>query len=134
MYDDWSDSTIFSEDLLGVASPSTSDHSLNTGVFANISVPSGSNYMDWDIQSTGSLNPFVNAYGYLRSPWNNNPTPLLSRYDHVYGTSTVSIPTCSEVSNCYKSNTLAKVLCVILFMLCLLILIFWYSFLMTADE
>ena len=26
-----------------------------------------------------------NAYGLLRSPWNTDPNPFLSRHDHIFG-------------------------------------------------
>ncbi|CAM9528588.1 unnamed protein product, partial [Hapterophycus canaliculatus] len=26
-----------------------------------------------------------NSYGMLRSPWNNDPTPFMTRSDHLYG-------------------------------------------------
>lgn len=27
----------------------------------------------------------TNAYGLLRSPWNTDPNPFLTRHDHVFG-------------------------------------------------
>jgi hypothetical protein len=41
-------------------------------------VPDGSAFVSsWSIAKEGSLNPYVNAYGHLRSPWNNNPSKVL---------------------------------------------------------
>jgi hypothetical protein len=108
LYDSWDDSAVFADDVLGVASPTTADYSLQTGVWANISVPDGSPYTEWDVSAQGSLNPFVNGYGWLRSPWNNNPTPLLSRHGSVYGTTTTTMPTCELMAACYKSDKLTS--------------------------
>jgi hypothetical protein len=108
LYDNWNDSAVFADDWLGVATPSTADHSLQTGVWANISVPDGSAYTEWDVAAEGSLNPFLNGYGWLRSPWNNNPTQTLSRYDRVYDTSTTTMPTCDMMYACYNSDKLTS--------------------------
>lgn len=107
LYDSFDESAIFGDDWLGVSAPTTSDYSLQTGVFANIPIPDGSKYLDWDISKEGSLNPFVNAYGWLRSPWNNNPAKYISRHDSVYGTTTTTMPDCKLMSACYNSGHLS---------------------------
>jgi hypothetical protein len=107
-FDHWNDSSVFSDDLLGTAGPSTSDYSLQTGVWANTEVPDGSAYVNgWSIAETGSLNPFVNGYGLLRSPWNNNKAKTISRHGTCYDTDTTSMPTCELMSACYNSGKLS---------------------------
>lgn len=73
LYDQWNESAVFADNILGEASPTTPDYSLQTGIWGFTPILDGSAYNDWDIAAEGSLNPFVNAYGDLRSPWNNNP-------------------------------------------------------------
>ena len=61
----------------------------------------------WDIQKTGSLNPYVNAYGLMRSPWNNNPSPYIGRHNTTYGVATTTMPDCGVMSSCYGSKSLS---------------------------
>jgi hypothetical protein len=46
-------------------------------------MPDGDEYHEWSISETGSLNPYVNAYGHMRSPWNNNPMQVRVRVKTV---------------------------------------------------
>ena len=111
LYDYWFESTIFDDDVLGTASPTTSDHSLTTGIWANIEAPDGSDYTDFDVASEGTLNPYINAYGYLRAPWNNNPTPIISRYNYTYdklASDVLPYPACHTMFSCYNVTTLAS--------------------------
>jgi hypothetical protein len=108
-YDDYTDSPFFYDDWFGKASPGTSDYSLNTGRFANISMPDGTKY-SWDQSATGSLNPFKNPYGYMRTPWNMNKSPYFGRHNLTYGYSSFgSMPTCNDMYDCYRSTTLSDV-------------------------
>ena len=50
---------------------------LAAGSWAGLAMPNGSaDLEDWDLSTMKSLNPFVNAYGHMRSPWNNNPSQV----------------------------------------------------------
>ena len=106
LYDAWYNSDVFADDLLGIATPLNDDHTLDTGIFADIKMPSGKNYLDWDVAVEKTLNPFVNAYGYMRSPWNNNPSNLLSRFNLTYTGSTTTMPDCDLMMKCFNSNNL----------------------------
>ena len=109
LYDEWWMSKIFSDDIFGANANMDSDtHTVTTGVFANLQMPSGEPYEDFDIAAEGSLNPFVNAYGLLRSPWNNNPSSTLSRHNMTYDRSiTLPFPTCSVMYSCYVRDSLS---------------------------
>jgi len=94
-------------------------------IWEGISIP----YVDypWDIESSGSLNPYVNAYSMhmLRAPWNNNPSAYIGtlsrlrfkdlalsigRRNTTYGSSGYSsFPTCSDLASCYNSASLSEV-------------------------
>lgn len=108
LYDYWWQSPIFNDDWFGEASPSTADHSLRSGRWAGLKFPDGSSYKsNWDISSSKSLNPFVNGQGHLRSPWNNNPSQVLSRCNRTYGADETVMPKCDEINSCFKSASLA---------------------------
>jgi hypothetical protein len=107
----WVDSPIFDDDWFGEM-PGNDEHIISSGTWEGVTVPDGSPYKDWDIKSTGSLNPFVNAYGALRSAWNSNPLPYISRYNFSYGadiTGTLGRPGCKIMSDCYASSSIAEV-------------------------
>eukprot|EP01035_Chromulina_nebulosa_P017802 gene17802-23410_t len=106
LYDNWQDSPVFNDDWFGDNSPTTEDHSLVTGRWADISTPTYES-SGWSIADTGSLNPFRNARGQLRSPWNNNPSNKFSRFNLTYSTSTQMIPSCGSVSSCIKSTSIS---------------------------
>eukprot|EP01035_Chromulina_nebulosa_P018000 gene18000-23638_t len=110
LYDDWQDSPIFNDDWFGDNSPGNDLHELNTGRWGDILVPSGESYIDWSIAETSSLNPFVNGRGHLRSPWNNNPSRYIGRYNSTYGAAEIDMPTCDIVYECYRSTELGYML------------------------
>ena len=64
----------------------------------------------WSIADENSLQPYVNAYGDLRSPWNNNPSINLGRYNMSYHSSAMNVPGCDSVNDGYHLNTLAETL------------------------
>ena len=104
-YDEWYDSPIFDSDWLGSARPAS--HVME-GTFADALLPDGSKY-DWNISAEGSLNPFQNAYGAMRSPWNNNPTKVIGRSNLTYGEATaMSFPNCVTMYDCYSKDTMAE--------------------------
>jgi hypothetical protein len=51
----------------------------------------------------------TNAYGLLRSPWNLNSEPFVTRSDSVVGQSYMggSLPGCSAIKSCFDSTTLS---------------------------
>ena len=104
-------SPVFNSEWFGIASPTNGDHRIDDESFwANVKFPSGAPYSKWNIKASGSLNPYVNAYGYLRSPWNNNPVEGICRSNSTYGyTMANSLPSCDVFKACFQSKTLAEV-------------------------
>ena len=111
LYDSWSDSPMFQADWFG-EEPTNTDHVISDGgLWDGVEVVDGTSYgEDWDIASTGSINPFSNAYGQLRSPWNNNNNTLISRMSTTYGMTQYSaMPTCSVLQDCFSSSSMSDV-------------------------
>ncbi|CAN0344074.1 unnamed protein product, partial [Scytosiphon promiscuus] len=51
-----------------------------------------------------------NSYGLLRSPWNSDPTPYVTRHNMTNGKVSLSRPsivTCSEYEACFDNDNLA---------------------------
>jgi hypothetical protein len=111
LYENWWDSPIFDADWFGEANPSTSDHSIDDGGrWSGLKMPSAAKYSDWSIKDEGSLNPFTNAYGLMRGPWNNNPSMKLGRHNTTFGKSSYStMPSCSSLQDCFLSTSFADV-------------------------
>eukprot|EP01035_Chromulina_nebulosa_P020096 gene20096-26092_t len=110
LYDHWYNSVVFDKDWFGENSPSNSDHKISDGsIWQDITTPAGKEYLDWDITSSGSLNPFVNAYGMLRSPWNNNPSNYIGRHNQTYSTDAFDgFPECKSLKSCFDSRSMAE--------------------------
>jgi len=110
-YETIQQSEIFRPDWFGEASPGNAEHRIDDGGFwSEIKFPDGEKYAsNWDIGATGSLNPHVNAYGLLRSPWNNNPSPYLGRRNSTYGVRRSFLPTCKDFKRCFQKKTLTEV-------------------------
>ena len=71
----WRSSPIFADDWFGIASPDNDLHTVSEGRWAF--VPSMTHA--WEFSEVH------NSYGVLRAPWNNDPTPFMTRHDHIYG-------------------------------------------------
>ena len=111
LYEEWSDSPIFEDDWFGESSPINFAHKIKDGGrWEGIKVPDGSPYSEWSIKETGSLNPYINAYGHMRSPWNNNPFQEIARHNETYSmTQYDTMPTCSTLQSCFKSTSMADI-------------------------
>ena len=109
LYDHWSESPIFDADWFGMSSPTNPEHKIDDGGrWDELLVPDGDTYSEWSILDTGSLNPYVNGFGHMRSPWNNNPFQQLGRHNKTYSmTQYETMPECSVLQSCFKSTTLA---------------------------
>lgn len=111
LYSSSEDSIVWSKDWFGEMSSDNGFHTLNDNSFwANVTLPSGESYESWDISTTGSLNPYINAYKQLRSPWNNNISPNILRENTMYyptGNSYSEYPTCSTLYTAFDSAALA---------------------------
>lgn len=117
----WSTSEIFSDDWFGPASPDNADHVLATGrwaytaaarvdtstnppVASETGVGGGAAAVGGGARGAGPTSVPHNAWGLLRSPWNTNPTPFVTRYEYQDGaTAWGSLPTCNDFLTCYKA-------------------------------
>ncbi|CAM9942282.1 unnamed protein product [Scytosiphon promiscuus] len=75
---DWSNfrtSSIFSDDWFGSAAPGNAMRTPDRGRFGYIPT----------MLDAAEYSVVHNSYGMLRSPWNNDPTPFLTRSDHLLG-------------------------------------------------
>jgi hypothetical protein len=112
LYDNLADSPIFSNDMLGEMNPTNEEHRIMDGSFwSTVKLPDGTKYKEgWDISRTGSLNPYVNAFGVMRSPWNNNPSEYIGRHNLTYGASQYStLPSCNLLQSCFQSDNMADI-------------------------
>ena len=72
---DWRSSSVFAESWFGAASPDNELHTVDTGRFAFTPA----------MTDARAFSKIFNSYGVLRAPWNNDPTPFMTRHDHIYG-------------------------------------------------
>jgi len=72
---DWRDSKVFSSSWFGHGSPENSLHTVTDGRFG----------FTRTMTRAEGFSIVTNSYGLLRSPWNNDPTPFMTRSSKVYG-------------------------------------------------
>ena len=93
--DDWTSSKIFNDDWFGPVANATTHYVLSSGRWNHMPVLTNA----WDYSE------IVSPYGYLRSPWNCNPNPFLSRSREVFGKKDVAAyPDCSEFYTAFNSS------------------------------
>ena len=96
--DDWSDSFFMKADMFGpLSAPNAIDHSVGEvkGRFSGIELP---NNYSW---------PTHNGFGFATTPWNNNPSRLLTRSTSICGLSTTgyALPGCQILEGLFtKTN------------------------------
>ena len=83
--DTWRESMVFARDWFGDASPDNDLHTMTQGRWAWTPA-----YID-----KANFSDVHNSYGILRAPWNNDPTPFLTRSSEIYG-----IPNNMKPSGC----------------------------------
>ena len=96
-------SIIFSEDWFSSASPANARHAVDGGRFAYTAVKSDAR----------EFSAITNPYGLLRSPWNTNSAPFLTRFSKVLGYTYdgYSLATCDDFANVLsETDTLATYL------------------------
>ena len=87
---DFRDSKVFSDDWFGAANPANSLHVIAQGRFAFVPT----------MTDAHKFTETYNSYGLLRSPWNNDPTPFMTRSSEIYGYENNLKPSgCSEYEN-----------------------------------
>ena len=86
--DDWTSSTIFDDEWFGPASPNNTAHIVDRGTWAYTKI----------MEKASGFSVIHNPYGLLRSPWNTNPTPYVTRSRFVLGLkdSGYGIPSCTQ--------------------------------------
>ena len=91
-------SQIFQPDWLGAISPKGEDHVVDEGRWAYTEVHKYPKDSDRDL--------IRNPYGLLRSPWNTDKTPFITRYKDVLGVrgGGFSVPGCSDFKTTYKKD------------------------------
>jgi hypothetical protein len=110
LYDLWYQSDVFRDDWFGAADSVTDDHSIARGLWAGLQMPEGDPELvnSWDMATEKSLQPYINARGMLRSPWNNNPSKAVGRHNTTYGVSTTVEPNCEIMQAGYHSSSYAS--------------------------
>mmetsp|Transcript_34015 Transcript_34015/g.44916 ORF Transcript_34015/g.44916 Transcript_34015/m.44916 type:complete len:671 (-) Transcript_34015:267-2279(-) len=73
--EDFRNSQIFSDDWFGDADPNNGLRTVDRGRWAYVPTMTGAR----------GFSDVVNSYGLLRAPWNNDPTPFLTRSATIYG-------------------------------------------------
>eukprot|EP00903_Cladosiphon_okamuranus_P013777 g12823.t1 len=92
---DYGDSEIFQDDWFGEASPNNEFHTVDRGRWAYTPVMQDA----WD---------FVhNPYGLLRTPWNTDPTPYVTRHNKTNAMDLTNVVTCGQYQSCFNKDTLA---------------------------
>jgi hypothetical protein len=92
----WRQSPVFGPQWFGTASPDNEWHTVTEGRWAF--VPTMAN--------ARNFSRITNSYGLLRAPWNNDPTPFMTRHDHVYGFFNNLEPRgCDGYAKCLEFNT-----------------------------
>ncbi|CAN0341395.1 unnamed protein product, partial [Ectocarpus sp. 8 AP-2014] len=89
---DYGESQVFAADWFGDASPDNSLHTVDKGRWAYLS------------EATDYVH---NPYGLLRSPWNVDGTPFVTRYNLTNGEDKTDVVSCGMYQACFDSTTLA---------------------------
>lgn len=93
--DAWRRSEMFGDDLFGTTNPNNQYHAADRGRWGYLSIPSDM----WNSTTDG-----VNAYGYLRAPWNLNDSPYVSRSDHVFEFQESTFSDCASTRSLLQSS------------------------------
>ena len=98
---DWANSTIFADDWFGRASPLNGEHIVDRGRWAYLGIR----------QNARAFSNITNAYGFLRSPWNTEPRPYLTRSKMVLDYPNAgyeTLPTCADMKMCFNSTSVSS--------------------------
>ncbi|CAM9254244.1 unnamed protein product [Phaeothamnion confervicola] len=94
--EDWRNSPVFSGDWFGEAAPSNTLRTVTAGRFAYAPA----------MAQAREFSALTNSYGLLRGPWNNDPTPFMTRSDTVAGYSQNLKPSgCAEYFKAMRKET-----------------------------
>lgn len=103
---DWTKSIVWHNSWFGPASPTNDQHAIDKGRFAYTHVSKVTK------ENHGMFSRIRNPYGYLRSPWNTNPTPFVMRSQYVLGSKNGqwTLPDCSLFQMAYTTTELSGML------------------------
>lgn len=92
----WRQSPVFADDWFGMGSPDNDLHTVTRGRWSFVPVMTRA----WNFSKVH------NSYGLLRAPWNNDPTPFMTRFRQVYGLENNIKPSgCREYSVAMKKTS-----------------------------
>ena len=99
--DNWQASQIFNESWFGETSPSGRDHTVTTGRWAYTSVKANAR----------TYSNITNPWGLLRSPWNTNPVPYVTRHDKILGDGNYqsTFPGCFDFDTAIQQTSLTDI-------------------------
>lgn len=93
---DWRTSKVFSDDWFGEAAPKNSLHTVTSGRWAYVPMRTEA----WDYSA------YTNSFGVMRGPWNNDPTPYVTRTDTIAGYPNNLKPRgCGGFNKCLRYNS-----------------------------
>ncbi|CAN0120597.1 unnamed protein product [Pylaiella littoralis] len=92
---DYGESVVFEDDWFGEASPDNNLHTMDRGRWAYLPLMKDA----WDYVH--------NSYGLLRTPWNTDSTPYVTRHNKTNGQDITGVVTCGQYQNCFDEVTLA---------------------------
>ncbi|CAM9656056.1 unnamed protein product [Scytosiphon promiscuus] len=92
---DYGESELFRDDWFGAASPENGLHTVDKGRWAYLPVMQDA----WDYVH--------NPYGLLRTPWNTDPTPYVTRHNMTNAEDLTNLVTCGQYQSCFDQVTLA---------------------------
>ena len=93
--DEWTESALFRDDWFGPVANATTRYVVASGRWSHMPV----------LTDAWGYSDIVSPYGYLRSPWNCNPNPFLSRSREVLGSRDVAqYPDCAEFYTAFNSS------------------------------
>ncbi|CAB1119544.1 TYR [Ectocarpus sp. CCAP 1310/34] len=93
--DSYGDSIVFDHDWFGEFSPNNDFHTMTKGRWAFLRVQRDA----WD--------SVHNPYGLLRSPWNVDDTPFVTRHNTTSSMTATDMVSCSVYSSCFASSSLS---------------------------
>mmetsp|Transcript_15798 Transcript_15798/g.20250 ORF Transcript_15798/g.20250 Transcript_15798/m.20250 type:complete len:660 (-) Transcript_15798:367-2346(-) len=93
------ESEIFNPEYFGSPSPGGDSHIVREGRWA---------YTEIEKEENNELASVTSPYKILRSPWNMNPHPYLTRATNLYGVGWDAYPSCSLIESMFSTNELAS--------------------------
>ncbi|CAM9701035.1 unnamed protein product, partial [Laminaria digitata] len=93
----YGDSPVFADDWLGTASPDNGFHTVDKGRWAYLPVMTDA----WDYVH--------NSFGLLRSPWNADSTPYVTRHNMTNADNSTAMVSCETYQYCFDAVDMAMI-------------------------